>query len=186
MTERMVHKATDDLAPEAVRVMVNGFRGKLTAAAIAGRLAEIDVEVPERTIARRAQEWRALEARRTAAREQMTAMVEAMKEGNHTASEMIQALATDALINDPDAFSGADPLKVQSQNLRAEELRLKREEMELRRKAQELDEKKFTALQEKSVRALAETVELEKRAESGETITPDQLRRIRDIYGLKV
>jgi len=181
----MAHKTTDALPPEAVRVMMNGFREKKTAVAIEQELKGLDVEVAVRTIARRAQEWRAAESLRLAAREQMAAMVAAMKDGNSTASEMIQALATDALIMNPEAFTGADPLKVQSQNLKAEELRLRRLEMELRQRAQELDEEKFKALQKKSADALAETIELQRKAERGDTITPEQLQRIRDIYGLR-
>lgn len=182
---RLTHKATDVLSAEAHRIISAGFRGKSTYSAIAKQLAAIGVNVPERTIARRGVEWREEESRRRAAREQMTALVEAMKEGNWSAAEMIQALATDALMMNPDALTGADPLKVQAQNLKAEELRIKRSEMELRRRVVELDEKRLTAALDKEQKTLQAAQDLERKAERGEQISPEDIRRIRDIYGLK-
>ena len=177
---RLVHKATDGLGADALRAMTGGFREKKSYRAIARDLAEIGVKVPERTIARRAVEWRGEQSRRTAAREQVQDLVAAMKSENLSAAEMLQALATDALLADPQAWAGQDPMRVQAQNLKAEELRLKREEVELRRAAHELDLRKFNALAERERQARELAAESERRE-----MTPAEMRvKIREIYGL--
>jgi hypothetical protein len=63
---RLTHKATDSLPEVARQIMLAGFRGKKTYAAIARELAAIGVNVPERTIARRRSDWEAEERRREA------------------------------------------------------------------------------------------------------------------------
>jgi hypothetical protein len=178
---RLVHKATDGMGAEATRIMVGGFRTKLPYRAIARQIAEQTGEkVAERTVARRGVEWRSEQSRRQAAREQMQALVDAMKEGNWSAAEMIQALATDALMQNPEALTGADPLRLQGQNLKAEELRIKREEMDLRKRGLDLDVKRFEAVQEREQRAVAAL------EDKTETLTPEErLRRIRELYGLR-
>jgi hypothetical protein len=177
---RLVHTATDGLSAEAQRVMAAGFRARKTYRAIVRDLVEIGVKVPERTVARRGVEWRGAQARREAAREQVQDLVAAMKDQNFNAAEMLQALATDALLADPQAWAGQDPMRVQGQNLKAEELRLKREEVELRRRAHELNAKKFDALERREQQARELAAESERR-----DMTPEEMRaKIRDIYGL--
>ncbi len=177
---RLVHKATDGLSAEAQRVMIGGFRARKTYAAIARDLVEIGEEVQERTIARRAAEWRQSQERRENARLYVHDLVGAMKAQDVTAAEMVQALATDALLADPEAFTSGDPETVQRQNLKAEELRIKRAEMETRRRALELDERRFTALQEREQKARDLAAESEQRE-----MTPGEMRaKIREIYGL--
>ena len=183
---RLVHKATDNLSAEARRMMVAGFRSKMTYRAIARQIAgDTGEKVSERTVARRGNEWRAEQSRRRAAREQMQALVDAMKKGEWSAAEMIQALATDALMQNPDALTNADPLRVQAQNLRAEELRLKREELELRKRTVTLDEKKAGAMLERERRAVEAAEELQEKAGRGEQLTGEDLDKIRSIYGLQ-
>lgn len=183
---RFAHKSTDDLSAEAWRIMRAGFRARKT---YAGLVLEIEAAtgevVPERTVARRGIEWRNDESRRQVAREQIEAMVAVMKNGDTTSAEMVQALAVEALLQDPEAFSQADPLKVQAQNLRAEELRLKRDELDLRKQSLTLDVKKFETLQAREARAIKEADALARRAESGEQLTAEDLGRIRSIYGLE-
>ncbi|MEN6601772.1 MAG: hypothetical protein ABFD86_05095 [Bryobacteraceae bacterium] len=177
---RAIHKSTDQLPPEALRIMAAGFAAKLTVRAIAFRLAEIGLQVPERTIARRGEEWRAEQARRQAAREQVADLVAAMKAENWESAEMLRALATDSLMRDPEAYTAADPVKLQSQNLYAEELRIKREALELKKQRHELDVQKFRAMQDRERRAAAA---LEKPESE---LTPEQrLREIQEIYGIK-
>lgn len=180
----MVHKATDELPPEAWRVMTAGFRAKKTYRAIAFDLAAIGFEVPERTIGRRAVEWRAEEARREAVREQVKALVDAMQEGKWESAEMIRALATEALMQNPDAFAQADPLKVQRQNLQAEEIRLRRDALALKRAEHELDLARFEALQRREDQAKDAADELAEKAGRGEKLTAEDIDRIRSIYGL--
>lgn len=181
---RAIHKSTDSLPPGALRIMSAGFAGKLTVRAIAARLAEIGIKVPERTIARRGAEWRAEQARRQAAREQAADLVGAMKAENWESAEIIRALVTDRLMSDPDAYLAVDPAKLQSQNLYAEELRIKREKLELQRQRHELDVQKFRAMQTREQRAIQAADELKEKAGRGETLSVADLNRIREIYGL--
>ena len=62
--------------------------------------------IAPRTIARRAAEFRAEQSRRQTAREQVADLVQAMRENDFTSAEMIQALATQALIDDPHLADG--------------------------------------------------------------------------------
>ena len=176
---RMVHKATDGLSAEGLRVMIGGFRARKTYTAITRDPAEIGEDVPERTIARRAAEWRQSQERRENARLYVHDLVAAMKAQDVTAAEMVQALATDALLADPEAFTSGNPALVQRQNLKAEELRIKRAEMETRRRALDLDERKFALMQSREQRAVAAL------EEKGETMTAgERLQRVKEIYGL--
>lgn len=165
--------------------MTGGFRAKKTYAAIAADLAEIGVEVPERTIARRAAEWRQAQARREQAREYVNDLVGAMKAQDVTAAEMVQALATDALLSDPEAFTGQDPIAVQRQSLQAETLRLKREELEIKRRLVSAEETRLRLLEAREQRAIAAADELKAKAGRGETLTAEDLDRIREIYGVR-
>ncbi len=165
--------------------MIEGFRQKLTARMIAWRIAQATGEkVAERTISRRMAEWYSEQARRQAAKEQMLAIMDAADAGNHDAAAMIRALAMDQMMSDPQALT-AEPLRLSSQALRAEELRLKREEMEIRRRAIELDEKKFAAMQEKQRQVEAALAAEEEKACAGGQVTAEDLRKIRELYGLQ-
>jgi hypothetical protein len=177
---RLAHKSTDRLSPEAVRLMIAGFRARKTYAAIARDLAEIGVTVPERTIARRGAEWQAEERRRQQTREWAEALVEAAK-SSPEASSVVKALATDALLSEPDAFTGADAVKVQRLNLRAQELELKREDLEIRRRQVVIDEKRLALLEERERRMTAALTE-----EKGEQLSAEErLRRAKEAWGIK-
>jgi hypothetical protein len=180
---RAVHKSTDQLPPEAHRVMAAGFLQNLTVKAIAARLADIGLNVPERTIARRGAEWRAEQARVQSAREYVHHLVDAMKD-QPDGSAILQALAVDQLLSDPDAWAKQDPMKVQSQNLVAEELRLKREKLDVQKQRLELDRQRFRTMQEREQRAIKTTDELKAKTERGEKLTPEDIDRIREVYGL--
>lgn len=180
---RLTHKTTDGLTEEATRLMRAGFHGKKTYAAIVRDLAEIGVSVPERTIARRGHEWAENCRRRQAARDYVSDLVAAAAE-NPEASQVLGALATDALIEDPDGFAKADPIKVQRLNLRSEELRLKREEMEIRKRQIAAEETRLRMLEAREQRAIRATDELKAKQERGESLTPEDIDRIREVYGL--
>lgn len=177
---RRVHKSTDDLAPEAVRVLTGGFRAGKTYAAIARDLAEIGIEVPERTIARRGAEWRQAQERREQTKTYVHDLVAAMKANDLTAAEMVEALSRQALMDDPEAFTSADPLKVQRLSLQAQELRIKAQDLAIRERqvmAEETRLKLLTAREERAKAAL----------EKPETeMTPEQrLREVEAIYGIR-
>lgn len=175
-----MHKSTDALGEVAMRLMMAGFRGGKTYTAIARDLAEIGVEVPERTIARRGLEWRAEEARRQAARDQVKAIVAAAKH-SPDASEILRALATDALMTEAEAFQQADPVKVQRLNLKAEELRIKREDLKIRERAVASEETRVRLLEEKERRMTAALTE-----DKGEHLTAEErLKRAMEAWGLK-
>jgi hypothetical protein len=170
-------KATDALSEDAKRVMLQGFAQHRTAAWIADAIHDATgEEVATRTIARRAAEWRAELARRTSARERMQDLVQAMKAGNMDASEMIQALAMDRLVDDPDALTGADPIKVQGLSLAAKEIRLKKRQLDIRERQVIIGERKLHLLEERDQRARAAL------EDKGETMTAEErVQRIREI-----
>lgn len=173
------------VSPEAERVMLREFRLR-TPSGIVARLVtqETGQVVSERTVARRASEFRASQLQRQAARQQVSDLVAAMKENDFTAAEMISALATQALIERPEGFAKADPILVQGQNLKAEELRLKARQLELRERTAAIEEKKLEMLLAREKKAVEAAEELAAKAGRGEAISPADLQKIRDIYGL--
>jgi len=177
---------TVSISEAAHAVMAVCFRQKLPARMIAAKVLAVTGEkVAPRTIARRASEWGLESRRRQAARDQVSDLVEAMKANDFTATEMINALATQALIDSPTGFTNADPLAVQAANLRSEELRLKSETLRVKERAVAVAEQKMKILQAREQRTLEATAELAAKAERGEKISPEDLQRIRDIYGLE-
>lgn len=179
-------KATDSLSAQAKQVMARGFAASLPAARIAQMILDATGEqVATRTIGRRAQEFRAAAERRRNAREHMEDLVGAMKAGGLEASEMIQALAMDRLIENPELLTGADPVKVQSLSLASEDLRLKRKAIEVRERSVAVAESRLRLLEERDRRARAAVEAAAEKAARGETLSPDDIQRIRDIYGLK-
>jgi hypothetical protein len=177
----MAHKVTDSASPEVLLMMYRGFYNKKTNAAIAREIeAATGERINVRTIGRRGFEWRQIQQRRQEKLEDMEALVAAAEKGNLTAAGMIQALATQALLDEPDAFAKQNPLKVQSQNLRAEEIRIKRDTLKLKEREIAVNEAKLQILQEREQRAIAAI------SESREALTADErLASIREIYGLK-
>lgn len=177
---RLVHKATDGLSAEAQRLMLAGFRAKKTYAAIVRDLAEMGETVSDSTIARRRSEWQAEQSRRQAAREYVGDLVAELKANNFTATEMAEALLTDALIANADSFKDADPLRVQAQNLRAREVAAKERDLEIKSRSLELDERKLKLVEERESRVKAT---LEKPVDA---MSPAQrLAEIQAIYGIK-
>lgn len=161
------------------------FQQKLSAAMTAARIkAETGEEVAERTISRRHSEWRAKQERLNASREQMQNLLDAMAGGNHTASQMVNALAIEALMRDPEGFIDTDPIRMQRTSLLAEQVRLKREQLDLKKREVALNEAKFELLKRQKDQAIAEVEALEKKAAGGESISAEGLKKIRDIYGI--
>lgn len=178
-------KATDSLPAECWDLMKAGFRDKKTSTEIAREIeSTVGVRIHPRTIGRRALEWREEMGRRQAKKEEMQALVAAMDEGDLTASGVIKALALQALLDDPSAFGSQNPLKVQSQNLRAEELMIKRDTLKLKEREVAVNEGRLRLLQEREQRVLATTQELETKLATGKSVTPEDIRRIREVYGL--
>lgn len=173
-------RVAQELSPEAHRVMVRGLREGLTSRMIAGRIAqECGEKVSERTVARRAAEWRADQARLRGKQEDVAALVAAMKQQDFTAEEMISALALQALMADPEKFAAADVMDVQDRNLAAREVAIKQQKLELQSRQVALQERRVKLLEERERRAMAAL------EEKDETMTPeDRVRRIREIYGL--
>lgn len=65
---RLVHRATDGLPESAWNLLVSGFRARKAYRAISQELAKLGFNVPERTVARRAADWRTEQFRREALR----------------------------------------------------------------------------------------------------------------------
>jgi hypothetical protein len=173
-------KATDRISDEARRVMLQGFAAGRTAAFIVQAVKDATGElVAERTVARRAAEWREESADRQARRERMTDLVDAMRASGMDGSEMIQALAIDHLVENPDALTGADPIDLHTLSINAEKVRLKKREMDIRERVVAIDERKMQLLEEREKRAIAAlaTGETEMTAE-------ERIAEIRRIYGL--
>lgn len=172
---------TDSLSDEGRRVMVSGFQQSMAAEKIAQAIKDATGEVVAvRTVARRAAEWRSELARREQARERMEDLVRAVREGGPEGSEMIQALAMERLIENPDALFEADPVKVQKLHLQAEELRLKKRALEVKERAIAAVERRLELLEAREKRALEAL-----QGDKGETMTDaERVRRVREIYGL--
>jgi hypothetical protein len=176
---------TDSLSSAAQELMLVCFRQKLSAAMTAAKIkAETGEDVAERTIGRRKSEWEANEKRRKSAREQMQDLLDAMRGGNHTASEMVNALAIESLMRDPEGFIDSDPIRMQRTSLLAEQVRLKRDQLDLKKREVALNEAKFDLLKRQKDQAIAEVEALEKKAAAGESISTEGLKKIRDIYGI--
>ena len=115
----------------------------------------------------------------------MEDLLAAMRAGDHTASEMVNALAIEQLMRDPDGTLSADPIALQQTSIAAERVRLQAKSMQLKERQIALDEAKFAAMQKREQAAIAATEELEKAAGSGKQVTLADLRKIKEIYGLK-
>lgn len=173
-------KATDQVSETARVVMTRGFAQGWSAKRIAEAVAESTGEqLAPRTVSRRAAEWRAEVERRKSLRERMSDLVAAMKAGDMDASEAIQALAMDRLMEHPEALTGSDPIKVQSLSLAAEELRLKKRQLDIRERSVVVTEKKLQILESREQRAIATL------ANGEDEMTPEErLKEVRAIYGL--
>jgi uncharacterized FAD-dependent dehydrogenase len=173
-------RKTDELTAEALQAMLYGFSKHLAASLIAKQVKALTGEdVSERTIARRKSEWEAEQRRLKEKREYMEVLLAAGRAGDYTASEMVNALAVEALMRDPDGFSALNPIDVQRTSIQAEKVRLQRGKLALAQRQQDLDEKRFALLQSREQRAVAAL------KDDGETLTPEQrVQRIREIYGL--
>jgi hypothetical protein len=178
-------RITDSLSTEALRLMTAGFRSRTPSAQLAEQiLAATGEMLSERTLYRRRQEWDAEQLRRQAGREQMEDLLSAMRKGDATASEMVNALALDALMRDPDGFSSLDPIAVQQTSIAAERVRIQARRLELQERAIALDEAKFATMQRQQEAAIKAAEELESKAAAGKQVSPDDIRRIREAYGL--
>jgi hypothetical protein len=173
-------KSIDAIGVAARLLMARGFAEGWSAARIAQAILDQTGEkLAERTVARRAAVWREETGRRKLARERMEDLVGALRKGDTDASEMIQALAMDRLVDNPEALTSADPIAVQGLSLKAEELRLKKRQIEVRERAVAIDEKKMTMLEAREQRAIATVLD------DREQLTDEQrVERIREIYGL--
>jgi hypothetical protein len=166
--------------------MRRGFATKKTNAVIAREILETTGEaVNPRTVGRRAQEWRELQRATEASMEEIRGLVAAMKEGDLTSSDMVQALAMQSLVQNAGDYGKQNPLKLQSQNLRAEEIGLKKQVIALKQREIEVTEAKLKLLQEREDRAKAILAEVGKNPERGKSLTTEDMNRIREVYGLE-
>ncbi len=161
--------------------MLQGFSRGWTAVRIAQAVLDATGEVvAERTVARRAAEWREETAERVAQRERMADLVEAMRAGGMDGSEMIQALAIDHLVEHPETLTGADPVELHGLSLKAKTVELKKRELDIRERVVAIDEKKLEMLAAREARALA--------ALTSDKVTmtaEERLEEIRSIYGIR-
>jgi hypothetical protein len=176
-----VERVTDRLSEDGRQVMLRGFSAGRTAAFIAQAVLDATGEVvAERTVARRAAEWRQETEERQARRERMADLVDAMRAGGLDGSEMIQALAIDQLVEHPESLTGADPIDLHGMSIDAEKVRLKKRELDLRERAVAIDEKKLALIEEREKRAVA--------ALGSDKVTmtaEERLAEIRSIYGIR-
>ena len=159
--------------------MLRGFAAGWTAARIVNAVADATGEViSERTVARRAAEWREESAERRAKREHIAALVDAMRASGMDGEEMVKALAMDQIEQHPEMLTGADPIALQGLSLAAEKVRLKKRELDIRERVVAIDEKKLALLAEREERAKAALV-------GEEAMSPEErINEIRRIYGL--
>ena len=168
-------KATDSLSAAAQAAMSRGFAAGWAAERIARAVKDETGEaVAPRTVARRAAEWRDKKRRYEAARDQCRAMKEAGFDG----AQMIEALAFERLIENPDALVKADPIEFHSLGLAAKKVALKEREVAARERSIAIDERKMKLLEDREQRVRAA-------ADPKVAMTPEErLAEIRGIYGL--
>lgn len=170
-------KATDGMSEEGQRVMLQGFAEGHTALWIAKAVANATGEVvAERTVARRAAEWRDSRVQFDRAKQQYAAMKAAGLDG----VEMLQALAFERLVENPGALTSADPIKFHGLGLEAEKVALKKRGMDLRARQIAVAEKKVALLEAREQRAVAVLGD-----DKPELTAEERLREIREIYGLR-
>jgi hypothetical protein len=172
---------TDSLSSEAQQLLAACLRGKLAPALIVQQIkTATGEEVSERTIARRKADFEAETQRRRAGREQMEDLLAAMRQGDHTASEMVNALAIEQLMRDPDGTLAADPIALQQTSIQAERVRLQAKSMAIKERQLALEEQKFAALQAREQRAIDAL-----KGDESKLSPQDMLRKVKEIYGLK-
>jgi hypothetical protein len=177
-----MERATDKISDAGKRTMLQGFAAGKTAACIVQAVKdETGEELAERTVARRAAEWRQEMADRKARREHMSDLVAAMREQGMDGTEMIQALAIDHLVEHPEALTGADPIELHGLQLDAKKVQLKEREIAVRERVAAIDERKMALLEDREQRAIKLL-----KAEGGERqMTPEErIQEIRSIYGI--
>ena len=173
-------KATDKISDEARAIMHRGFAAGWTVTRIVQAITDQTGEsLATRTVARRAQEWRAEVARRQEAREQIDMIIASAKEHGLDPVATIQALAYQQVLDHPESVMGADPIELQTLNLKAEELRIKRRQLAVRERGLAVVERRLKMLEDKEQRALAAL------QDTKEEISPEErIRKIKEIYGL--
>ena len=166
------------LTPETESIMTQGFAQHWSARRIAQSVLDATgVTIPERTVCRRANEYYAKQARFETARQQYAAMKAAGLDG----VEMLQALAFDHLIDNPDSLTGADPVAFHDLGLRAEQLALKKHELALRERTIAVAENKMRLLESREQRAIAIL-----RDDKGEHLSAEErVNRAMEVYGLQ-
>jgi hypothetical protein len=156
--------------------MAAGFAAKWTAERVAQAVLDATGEVvAERTVARRAAEWRESKARFARAKEQYAAMKEAGLDG----VQMLQSLAFERLLDDPDALTGGDPLAFHALGLEAEKVALKKREIEVRERAIAVGEKKLAMLEAREKRLVAALQD-----NTAEVSDAERLAKVKEIVGL--
>lgn len=155
--------------------MSRGFAAGWTAERVAQAIAdETGEKVTPRTVARRAREWRQKRDRFEAAKEQYAAMKAAGLDG----SQMIEALAFERLVADPEALTGSDPIKFHTIGLEAKRVTLKEREVALREREVAIDERKMKLSEDREKRAMAAM------DPKTEMTAEERVAEIREIYGL--
>lgn len=177
-------QVTDSFGDNARRVMLQGFGARKSARAIQVELKSIGTTVTERTLQRRYAEWFQEQRRLQSGREYVENLVAAMKANNMQATEIITALATDQLIQNPDAFLAGEPAEVQRVNLEATKLQVKREELAIKKADQELKQKKFEAMQTKLMRIKEAAKSAVETADKSGEMSPEVRKKILEVYGL--
>lgn len=170
-----------ELSDAAAAVMLRGFAAGWTAERIAQAVADESGEkVSARTIARRAAEWRESKRRFDAGTERWKQLLAAAQDSPADVSGMIQALAKDYLLQNPNALDGADPIKMGRAALVAQELELKRRQVEVKERAVAIDERRVKLLEEREQRAIAALGD-----DKQQMTAEERLAEIKAIYGLR-
>jgi hypothetical protein len=168
---------TDELSEEAKRIMLAGFTAGRTALWLIGAVKEATGEaVSERTMARRAAEWRGARDQFERAKDNFRAMKEAGLDGG----QMIEALAFEQLLTDPTKLTGADPIKFHGLGIESKKVALKEREVAAKERALAIDERRIAMVEAREARAVA-VLGVDKPELSAE----ERLREIREIYGLR-
>jgi hypothetical protein len=168
------------LSEKANAIMARGFAEDWTANRTAQAIKdETGESISWRSVARRNAERRAEMERRKLARERMEDLVAAAQKSGLDASEFVRALALEALENNPDALSSADPIKVHGLALNSEGMRLKKRALDLRERQVAVSEGRLKLIDDRERRAIAAISRANQRVSAAEI-----LEEVRRIYGL--
>ena len=186
MARRVHFPAFERLSAEGQMLLLRGVREKWTLAKSCKELKLATGEIiAESSLQRFIKTYEAQMRNLDLAREQALVVLREFQGGSVTAEQTAAALVAQALFDARDGLKDADPIDLSREERERQKLRLKQQEIDIRREQLEFDKQKLEAMERKqaAVKAAAEGVKEIVEGDSGE-LTPEQRRKVRELYGL--